>query len=198
MLKSPRFDELVAKFSSLPGIGKKTAQRLAWHLLSIPKEKALELSTAIQNAVESYTTCSICCMLTEENPCTLCTSPERDDSQLCVVESHSDVFTLESMNEYRGRYYVLGHLLSPLDGYGPDALGIPGLLKRIEELQPEELILALKPSAEGEATIHYLTEMLQDHELNITRLSVGLPFGGDLEYSGALTLANAFKRRFPA
>ncbi len=198
MLKSPRFDELVAKLSSLPGIGKKTAQRLAWHLLSIPKEKALELSTAIQNAVESYTTCSICCMLTETNPCTLCTSPERDDSQLCVVESNSDVLTLESMNEYRGRYYVLGHLLSPLDGYGPDALGIPGLLKRIEELKPEELILALKPSAEGEATIHYLTELLQDQPLSITSLSVGFPFGGDLEYSGALTLANAFKRRFPA
>lgn len=198
MIISPRLDELITRFCSLPGIGKKTAQRLAWHLLSIPKEKAMELSVAIQNAVESYSACLVCNMLTEVNPCSLCTAVDRNDSQLCVVESNSDVFTLESMNEYKGRYYVLGHLLSPLDGYGPDALGIPRLLTRIQELKPDELILALKPSAEGEATIHYITEVLKDHPLKITRLSVGLPFGGDLEYSGALTLANAFKRRFPA
>ncbi len=197
MLISPRLDDLVAKFNRLPGIGKKTAQRLAWHLLSIEKVKALELAESIQNAVENYTTCSVCNMLTESDPCSLCVASDRDDSQLCVVENNSDVVILESMNEYKGRYYVLGHLLSPLDGYGPDTLGIPALLKRIEELEPAELILALKPSAEGEATIHYLTEVLQEHPISITRLSVGLPFGGDLEYSGALTLANAFKRRFP-
>jgi len=118
------------------------------------------------------------------------------DSHLCVVENSSDIQILEGMNEYKGRYFVLGHLLSPLDGYGPEQINSQQLMERILTLHPTEIILALKPSAEGEATIHYLWELLKDKEINITRLSTGIPFGGDLEYSNLNTLSNAWKRRY--
>ena len=135
-------------------------------------------------------------MLSESDPCPFCISPDRSDSYLCVVENSSDIQTLEGMNEFKGRYFVLGHLLSPLDGYGPEQINTAMLLERIENLHPSEVILALKPSAEGEATIHYLWELLKDKGISITRLSTGIPFGGDLEYSNLNTLANAWKRRY--
>jgi len=197
MFISPRLEDLITALNRLPGIGRKTAQRLAWHLLSGERSRARELANAIVTAVESYAPCSVCNLLAESDPCPLCSAPDRDDSQLCVVENNSDVAIIENMNEFRGRYYVLGHLLSPLDGFGPEQLGIPKFLKLLDERHPEELILALKPNAEGEATIHYLTETLKNRPIRITRLSTGLPFGGDLEYSSVLTLANAWKRRYP-
>jgi len=135
-------------------------------------------------------------MLSESDPCPFCISPDRSDSYLCVVENSSDIQILEGMNEFKGRYFVLGHLLSPLDGYGPEQINTAMLLERIENLHPGEVILALKPSAEGEATIHYLWELLKDKGISITRLSTGIPFGGDLEYSNLNTLANAWKRRY--
>ena len=135
-------------------------------------------------------------MLSESDPCPFCISPDRSDSYLCVVENSSDIQILEGMNEFKGRYFVLGHLLSPLDGYGPEQINTAMLLERIENLHPSEVILALKPSAEGEATIHYLWELLKDKGISITRLSTGIPFGGDLEYSNLNTLANAWKRRY--
>lgn len=197
MYQSPRLDELISALNKLPGIGRKTAQRLAWHLLGTEKSKAVELANAIIAAVESYSPCGVCNLLAETDPCPLCISVDRDDTQLCVVENNSDVAIIENMHEYRGRYYILGRLLSPLDGFGPEQLGIPKMMKLIDDRAPEELILALKPSAEGEATIHYLTETLKDKQIRITRLSTGLPFGGDLEYSSILTLSNAWKRRYP-
>jgi len=197
MLQSPRLDDLITALNRLPGIGRKTAQRLAWHLLAGEKAKAVELASAIISAVESFSPCEVCNLLAETNPCPLCSAVDRDDAQLCLVENNADVAIIENMHEYHGRYYILGHLLSPLDGYGPEQLGIPKLLKLIDDRNPEELILALKPTAEGEATIHYLTEALKAKSIRVTRLSTGLPFGGDLEYSSILTLSNAWKRRYP-
>ncbi|HPB18627.1 MAG TPA: recombination mediator RecR [Candidatus Cloacimonas sp.] len=196
MLFSENLERLIQSFNRFPGIGKKTAQRLAWYLVTQDKNFALNLAEIIKTTVENFTTCSRCNMLSESDPCPFCTSPDRIDNSLCVVENSSDIQILEGMNEFRGRYFVLGHLLSPLDGYGPEQINTALLLQRIDELHPRELILALKPSAEGEATIHYLWELLKDKGLNITRLSTGIPFGGDLEYSNLNTLANAWKRRY--
>ncbi|MCB5229983.1 MAG: recombination mediator RecR [Candidatus Cloacimonetes bacterium] len=196
MLISPRLEELIKALNGLPGIGRKTAQRLAWYLLSADADIATDLAKTIVDAVQSYAPCGVCNLISESDPCPLCASTDRDDSQLCIVENSGDVHILENMNEYRGRYYVLGHLLSPLDGYGPEELGIPKLMELLAERKPTELILALKPTAEGEATIHYLTQILAEISINITRLSTGIPFGGELEYSSALTLANAWNRRY--
>ncbi len=196
MLLSLSLERLIQAFNRFPGIGRKTAQRLAWHLLSQDKSFALELAETIKSTVESFTSCSHCQILSELDPCPICTATDRQDDVLCVVESSSDVQIIENMNEFKGRYFVLGHLLSPLDGYGPEQIHSEALIHRVEELKPQELILALKPSAEGEATIHYLTELLKDRPLKITRLSTGIPFGGELEYSSSVTLSNAWKRRF--
>lgn len=197
MLLSPRLEELISALNRLPGVGRKTAQRLAWHLISEDKQRAQDLAGVILKAAQSYAPCGTCNLLAESDPCPLCTAPDRDDAQLCIVESSSDVIILENMNEYHGRYFVLGHLLSPLDGFGPQQLGIPKLMALLLQRQPQEIVLALKPTAEGEATIHYLTEVIEDPAIKITRLSTGLPFGGELEYSSALTLTNAWKRRYP-
>lgn len=196
MLVSLSLERLIQAFNRFPGIGRKTAQRLAWFLISQDKSFALELAETIKNTVESFTRCSYCQILSELDPCPICVATDRQDDVLCVVESSSDVQIIENMNEFKGRYFVLGHLLSPLDGYGPEQIHADALIRRIEELKPQELILALKPSAEGEATIHYLTELLKDKSIRITRLSTGIPFGGELEYSSSVTLSNAWKRRF--
>ena len=196
MLFSENFEKLIQTLNRFPGIGRKTAQRLARVMVSQDKNFALNLAETIITTVESFKTCSKCNMLSESDPCPYCTSVERLDSHLCVVENSSDIQILEGMNEYKGRYFVLGHLLSPLDGYGPEQINSQQLMERILTLHPTEIILALKPSAEGEATIHYLWELLKDKEINITRLSTGIPFGGDLEYSNLNTLSNAWKRRY--
>jgi recombination protein RecR len=196
VLVSLSLERLIQAFNRFPGIGRKTAQRLAWYLIGQDKSFALELAETIKNTVESFTRCSHCQILSELDPCPICVATDRQDDVLCVVESSSDVQIIENMNEFKGRYFVLGHLLSPLDGYGPEQIQAEALIKRIEELKPQELILALKPSAEGEATIHYLTELLKDKAIRITRLSTGIPFGGELEYSSSVTLSNAWKRRF--
>ena len=196
MLFSENFEKLIQTLNRFPGIGRKTAQRLAWFMVSQDKNFALNLAETIITTVESFKTCSKCNMLSESDPCPYCTSVERLDSHLFVVENSSDIQILEGMNEYKGRYFVLGHLLSPLDGYGPEQINSQQLMERILTLHPTEIILALKPSAEGEATIHYLWELLKDKEINITRLSTGIPFGGDLEYSNLNTLSNAWKRRY--
>jgi len=197
MILSLSFERLVQALSRFPGIGKKTAQRLAWFLVAQNKSFALELSETILSTVNSFKACSTCNMLSESDPCPICSSEERHDRQLCVVETPADVFILENLHEYQGKYFVLGHLLSPLDGHGPAEIHAPQLMQRLAQTPPEELVLALKPSSEGEATIHYLSDLLSTSGIRITRLSTGIPFGGDLEYSSQSTLANAFKRRFP-
>ncbi len=197
MLVSPALERLIQVLNRFPGIGRKTAQRLAWFLVSQSKDFALELAATITNTVETFTSCGLCNMLAESDPCPFCSSGERSDALLCVVENTADIQIIENMNDYKGRYFVLGHLLSPIDGFGPEQIRSGQLLARIAAQRPEELVLALKPSPEGEATIHYLSELLQGKGLAVTRLSTGIPFGGDLEYSSQLTLANAWKRRYP-
>ena len=197
MIISPALEKLIQALTRFPGIGKKTAQRMAWYLVSQDKSFGLELAEIIKQTVENITTCSLCNMLSESDPCPFCTSSERTDSLLCVVESSADIQIIENINEYKGRYFVLGHLLSPIDGYGPEQIHSAQFLQAIERFHPQEVILALKPSPEGEATIHYLWELLKDKDIKVTRLSTGLPFGGDLEYSSMLTLSNAWKRRYP-
>ncbi|HNT52448.1 MAG TPA: recombination mediator RecR [Candidatus Syntrophosphaera sp.] len=198
MLISASLERLIQALNRFPGIGRKTAQRLAWYLVSQDKAFALDLADTIRGTVSSFTTCGLCHMLAETDPCPICAAPDRLDSLLCVVETTADIQIIENMNEFRGRYFVLGHLLSPIDGYGPDQIRAESLHSAIARLRPEEVVLALKPSPEGEATIHFLSEILNDAGVQVTRLSTGIPFGGDLEYSSLHTLANAWKRRYPA
>lgn len=196
MNNSPLLEKLIQHFYRFPGIGRKTAQRLVWHLISSDKALALEFADSIRETVDNFTTCHECLMLSETDPCPTCSDTNRNDSMLCVVETTSEIYLVENMHEYRGKYFVLGHLLSPLEGYGLNDIHINELENLIDQRKPQEIVLALKPSAEGEATIHYISEMLQNKDINITRLSTGIPFGGDLEYTSTLTLANAWKRRY--
>ena len=196
MLLSENLEKLIQGLARFPGIGKKTAGRLAWFLVSQDKSFALQLADSIVQAAENIRPCSHCNMLAESDPCPICSSSQRTQDSLCIVESSADIQIIENMNEFAGVYFVLGHLLSPIDGYGPEEINAPALQKRMDELQPSEVILALKPSAEGEATIHFLWEILKDRGVKITRLSTGLPFGGDLEYSSSSTLKSAWHRRY--
>lgn len=196
MYISENLEKLVESLARFPGIGKKTAQRLAWHLLGQDKSFALELVEIIKTTVESFQPCSLCLMLSESDPCPICSSNDRNLQQLCIVEHSADIQIIENMNEYHGLYFVLGHLLSPIDGFGPREINAEKMKQRILELAPKEIILALKPSSEGEATIHFIWEIFKDSGIRITRLSTGLPFGGDLEYSSSNTLRSAWTRRF--
>ena len=196
MNTSPLLEKLIQHFNRFPGIGRKTAQRLAWHLISGEKDSALEFADVIRETVANFTTCDECLMLSETDPCTICSNTDRDDSQLCIVETTSEVYLVENMNEYHGKYLVLGHLLSPLEGFGINDLHLKELEILIIKRKPAEIILAIKPSAEGEATIHYISELLKDKNINLTRLSTGIPFGGELEYTSTMTLSNAWKRRY--
>ncbi len=192
---SPKYKKLEENLATLPGIGKKTAGRLAMHLITQNRAHSLELSESITDAVNSFTNCSICNMLSEQDPCPVCTDSDRDGQVLCVVETTQDVFIFEELHSFKGRYFVLGHLLSPMHGIGPDEIKFELLLSFIEENPVEEIILALSPSVEGETTISFLAEHLENRGLKISRLSTGLPFGTNLEYANNITLANAFKNR---
>jgi recombination protein RecR len=187
---------LEQNLKKLPGIGSKSAQRLAMYILSMEKKSAIELGNSIIDAVESYRECEICNMFTEESPCEFCTDTKRNDSLICIVESSKDVFLIDSTHEYQGRFFVLNHLLSPLDGIGPKEIHFPTLKKLLLGNSIQEVILALNPSIEGESTMHFLATQLRDIVPKITRLATGLPFGSDMEYTSTPTLLNAFKRRF--
>ena len=189
-------EDLVNNLKKLPGIGSKTAQRLAIHLISKEKTDALNLAESIKDAVDSYQNCSICNMLSETDPCRFCVDKTRISNVVCVVENTQDAYLIENLHEFRGRYFVLNKLLSPLDGIGPDEINFPKLEKIINSDHVDEIILALNPSAEGESTINLLSSQFEDKDVKITRLSTGLPFGGDIEYTSSLTLSNAFKRRY--
>lgn len=193
---SEHLEKLIDSLSRFPGIGKKTAGRLAWYIVSSDKIFAQQLAENITAASEAFRPCSLCNMLSECDPCPICASNEREQDSICIVQQSADVQIIENMNDYRGLYFVLGHLLSPIDGIGPEEINTPLLISKIDAIQPREVILAIKPSAEGEATMHYLWETLKDRGLQITRLSTGLPFGGDLEYSSSSTLRSAWQRRY--
>lgn len=189
-------EDLKQSLKNLPGIGDKTAQRLALFILTQPKEFSQSIGQTIIDSAEKVSLCNHCNMLTDINPCQFCTDIKRDDYQLCIVENSANVFMMESTGEYRGKYFVLGDLLSPIDGIGPSDIHIDQLLDRILNSDIREVIIALSPSIEGETTISYIADKIADWNGNVTRLSTGLPFGGDLEYSNKVTVANALKYRF--
>ncbi len=188
-------NRLVAQLAKLPGIGEKTAQRLAFHILRAPDGYARELSTAISEVVEKVRLCERCFSLTDAPLCGYCRDEKRDERALCVVEGVADLLAVEKTREFRGRYHVLHGVLSPLEGVGPDQLRIRELLTRLTEGRVEEVILATNPDIEGEATALYLTRLLKPMGLKVSRIAQGLPMGGDLEFADQATLAKALAAR---
>jgi recombination protein RecR len=191
---SPSVDNLVAQLTRLPGIGSRTAQRLAFHLLSAQRDEALALASAIEEVKERVRFCRDCGNLTENELCAICSDPRRDRTVVCVVEQPVDVVSLERTHEYRGLYHVLGGSLSPLDGVEPEHLRIDELLRRVAEGGITEVVLATNPNMTGEATAAYLADRLRDRA-TVTRLASGLPVGGDLEYADEVTLGRALAGR---
>jgi len=191
-------NRLVAQLAKLPGIGEKTAQRLAFHVLRSPPEYARGLASALTEVVDRVRLCSTCFSLTDGpqgSLCGYCTDTRRDDRVLCVVEGIADELAIERTREFKGRYHVLHGVLSPLEGVGPDQLRIRELLVRMESAPVEEVIVATNPDVEGEATALYLTRLLKPLGLKVTRLAQGIPMGGDLEYADQATLARALATR---
>ena len=188
-------NRLVAQLAKLPGIGEKTAQRLAFHILRGPPEYAAELSAAISEVKEKVRLCSRCFSLTEHELCGFCRDERRDERLLCVVEGVADLLAVEKTREFKGRYHVLHGVLSPLEGIGPDQLRIRELLERLNEGRIEEVIVATNPDVEGEATALYLTRLLKPIGLRVSRIAQGLPMGGDLEFADQATLARALSAR---
>jgi recombination protein RecR len=188
------FDRLAAELQRLPGIGVKSAARLAYHLLRSPREEADRLSRAIAEAREAVRRCSVCNTLTEADPCDVCSDPERDASVLCVVEDPGNVVVIEKTREYRGRYHVLWGALSPLKGIGPEEIDADGLVRRVTP-EVREVILATNPNVEGEATALYLARRLKGSGVRVTRIAFGLPVGGDIEYADEVTMARSLENR---
>jgi recombination protein RecR len=191
-------DRLTDEFARLPGIGRKTASRLTYHVLRIPPTDAHRLAEAIVAVSERIRPCDVCGSYTESSPCSICSNPRRDRSIICVVEEASDIGPIEATGEYRGLYHVLGGRLSPLDGVGPAELNIDRLMQR---LAPggvvEEVVLATNPSVEGEATALYLHRLIAPLGIRSSRIARGLPVGGDLEYADGVTIAEALQHRRP-
>ncbi len=187
--------KLIEHFRSLPGIGAKSAVRLAYHVIDMEPAKAKALASAITEARERIGFCPVCCNLTDTSPCQICSSTKRDHSMICVVEQPQDVAAIERMHNYHGMYHVLHGALSPLDGIGPDRLRIKELLNRFNNDTVKEVIIATDPNVEGEATSMYLARLLKPLGLKVTRIAHGLPIGGDLEYADEITLAKAMENR---
>ena len=186
---------LMECFAALPGIGRKTAQRLAFHVLDMPKEQAQGFAKAILEAHEKIHNCKICQNFTDKETCDICSSPERDGSVICVVEDPRDVMAFERLREYRGLYHVLHGLISPLDGIGPESIRIKELLQRLQTQDVREIIMATNPTIEGEATAMYLSKLLKPLGYRVTRLAFGIPVGGELEYADNVTLNKALENR---
>lgn len=188
-------EELTTELAKLPGIGRKTAQRLTFHLLQQPPEQVERLAAALASVSERVRPCGECGNLTEEQPCSICRDPRRDRGLVCVVEEPSTVGVVDRSTDFRGQYHVLGGRLSPLDGIGPDALRIDRLVQRVRDGGVREVILATNPSMEGEVTATYVQQLLAGSPVRVTRLARGLPVGGDLEYVDGVTLAHALTAR---
>lgn len=193
---SPSIGRLIAELGKLPGIGNKSAQRLAFHILAQPQEQAELLAAAIVEAKRSTKLCSVCCNLTDQDPCEICSSTNRNSQQICVVENPRDVSAIERMHEYKGRYHVLHGVINPMQHIGPDQIKLRELVQRLQnEPDISELILATNPTVEGEATALYIARLLKKTGILITRIAHGLPVGGDLEYADEVTLARAMEGR---
>lgn len=195
MLYTPPIARLVEELSKLPGVGQKTAQRLAFHLLKVPREEAASLAEAIVEAREKVTFCARCFNFAQGEFCEYCMDTRRDPSLVCAVERPQDIVAVERTGEFRGLYHVLGGAISPIDGIGPEELKIRELLERIRKDGIGEVIVATNPRVEGEATAIYLADLLKPFGVRATRIASGLPVGGDLEYADEVTLGRALKGR---
>ena len=187
--------ELTEQFGQLPGIGRKTAQRLAYYILHMDEARANAFANAIVEARRRVRRCALCCDLTDQALCAICRSANRDSSLICVVEDPRDVMAIERTHEYKGLYHVLHGAISPLDGVGPEALCVKELLARLESGETREVIMATNPTVEGEATAIYLSRLLKPLGLTVSRLAYGVPVGADLEYADEITLARALEGR---
>jgi len=187
--------DLIEELKRIPGIGAKTAQRMAFYFLGLPQEDAERLTEAIREAKRKIFYCSVCNNITHVDPCRMCTDPHRQDDVLCVVEEPFNISSIEKTGAYRGRYYVLLGALSPLKGMGPDELRLEKFLKRIEAGKFREVIVATNPTVDGEATALYLVKLLKDIDLRITRLAMGLPVGSDLDFADQVTIKKALEGR---
>ena len=192
---APSVARLIRELNKLPGVGPKSAQRLAYHVVRLPEEEARALSQAILDVKERVIFCSICQNLTDTDPCTICDDPRRDQSQICVLEEPLDVLALERTGCYRGMYHVLHGVISPMNGVGPEDLKLKELVSRLEKDSVSEVIIATNPTLEGEATAMYIRRHVVPEATRVTHLARGLPVGGDLEYADELTLSRAFQGR---
>ncbi|MFW8589176.1 recombination mediator RecR [Glaciecola sp. 2405UD65-10] len=193
---SPLIDELISAFKCLPGVGAKSAQRMAFTLLERNRTGALKLSEALHNAMEHINHCEQCRTFTEAKLCNICSNPSRSESQqICIVESPQDVLAIEQTLQFKGTYFVLMGHLSPIDGIGPSEIGLDILQQRLSQSPIEEVILATNPTVEGEATAHYISQMCKKHNIKTTRIAHGVPVGGELEYIDGNTLTHAFSGR---
>lgn len=192
---APPLASLIEEFSKLPGIGRKTAQRLAFYVLNMNANDVDELANAIVNAKRNIRYCSVCSNLTDTDPCSICGDTKRDQTTICVVEDPRDVIAVEKTREFQGLYHVLHGSISPMEGIGPEDIKIKELLKRIGELDVAEVILATNPTIEGEATAMYISKLLKPLGIKTTRIAHGIPVGGDLEYADEVTLSKALEGR---
>lgn len=191
----PALAKLIDKFESLPGIGSKTAQRLAYHVLNMDKAQAIDFAQAITDAHEKIKYCSVCCNFSDDELCPICRNQSRDKSVICVVETPRDAIAMESTREFQGTYHVLHGAISPLNNVGPDQLYIKELLARLNDDTVSEVIMATNPTVEGDATAMYISRLLKPLGIKTTRLAYGIPVGSDLEYADEVTLARALEGR---
>ena len=188
-------NRLINELSKLPGIGGKTAQRLAFHILSMDKAQVDALAGSMTDAKEQMKYCSICGNLTDEDPCSICSDQSRDHSIICVVENPRDVMAMEKIREYNGLYHVLHGVISPMDGIGPEEINLKSLILRLRDNDVKELVIATNPNIEGEATAMYIARLIKPSGIQVTRIAHGIPVGGDLEYTDEITLLKAMEGR---
>lgn len=187
--------KLIESLKKLPGVGPKSAQRLAFHILEVPLSEVEELTFSIINAKKNIKNCSVCFNMTDKDPCEICSDQNRDKKIVCVIEEPKDLMAIERSRSYKGLYHVLGGAISPLDGLGPDSLRIRELIHRVAEEKIEEVVLAMNPTTEGDVTATYIIGLLKPFGVRVTRIAYGLPIGGDLDYADEATLSKSFEGR---
>lgn len=192
---SEPIDRLINEFSKLPGVGRKTAQRLAFHVINMNENDVKGLEKALVDVKQEIKYCSVCCNISDSDVCTICSNSHRDASTICVVEDPRDVAAMERTKDYNGKYHVLNGVISPLDGVGPEMLNIKELISRLGDGQVKELIMATNPTIEGEATAMYISRLVKPMGVKVTRIAHGLPVGGDLEYADDVTISKALEGR---
>jgi len=197
MYLSKSIQDLVSEFTKLPGVGRKTAFRYTLHFLNSSREENRQFSDAITKLKENIRICKVCHAPNDEEVCSICSNPVRANNLICVVETYKDLVAIENTNQFFGKYHVLGGVISPIDGIGPDKLTIHSLMSRVAELHNTELIMALNPTIEGDTTIYYLTNLMKSYPIKITTISRGVSFGGELEYTDDLTLGRSIQARQP-